>query len=226
LPRQSARHESVTITQVTTKTDRYGNVVNQQEGQSATVEVDSRFALKYRKYGELLTSSQQSLGAAMGIMSGRVSASSYFDPGTDMIKFFGTETCQSAAMRQLSENLLRAATGERSLQQVGATIAGASAETDASAPPGRFAHFVDGCNAFYRDPANSRYTSLDDTGWCGCLGEHYRNVMTPEEESRYANDYGRLFRGAIEQPQRNQTDPAWPRLHPVVDACIRIRSER
>lgn len=68
-------------------------------------------------------------------------------PGLDVIKFFKTETCQSAAMRQLGENLLRAATGSCSLQQAGATIAGASAESDKSLPPGRFARFVDGCNA-------------------------------------------------------------------------------
>jgi hypothetical protein len=82
----------MTITQVTTKKDRYGNVVSQKEGQAATVEVDSRFAPKYRKYGESLTSSGQTLGAALGIMSGRVSPGVYFDPGVDMFRFFETET--------------------------------------------------------------------------------------------------------------------------------------
>jgi hypothetical protein len=214
-----ANHEAVAITRVTTKTDRYGNVASQQEGQSATVDVDSRFAPKYRKYGESLTSSQQSLGAALGIMSGRVSAGAYFDPGTDMIKFFQTEKCQSAAIRQLGENLLRGATGKRSLQQDGATIAGAAAETDKSLPPGRFARFVDGCNAFYRDPANSKYYSRNATAWCECLSDQYRGVMTPEEESRYANDFKRLFLDQIAQPQRNSTDPEWQRLHPARDRC-------
>ena len=120
-------------------------------------------------------------------------------------------------MRQLGENLLRGATGKRSLQQDGATIAGAAAETDTSLPPGRFARFVDGCNAFYRDPANARFSSSHATAWCECLSEHYRNVMTPEEESRYANDFERLFRGGIAQPK--STDPAWQRLHPACVAC-------
>jgi hypothetical protein len=52
-------------------------------------------------------------------MSGKVSPTAYFDPGTDVIKFFETETCQSAAMRQLSENLLRAAEGRSPLQDAG-----------------------------------------------------------------------------------------------------------
>jgi hypothetical protein len=213
-----ANHEAVKVTQTSTKKDRNGNVVSQQELQSYTVDVDSRFAPKYRKYGESLgSSSGETLANLLAIMSGRVSPTAYFDPGTDVIKFFETETCQSAAMRQLGENLLRGATGKRSLQQDGATIAGAAAETDTSLPPGRFARFVDGCNAFYREPANARFSFPHATAWCECLSEHYRNVMTPEEESRYANDFERLFRGGIAQP--SSTDPTWQRLHPACVAC-------
>jgi len=210
-----ARHEPVTITTFTTRRDSYGNVVSQQVLQSWTVDVDSRFAPKYRKYAESASSMGHSL--ALGTLSGRVSPSAFFAPGTDMIKFFKTETCQSAAMRQLGENLLRAATGERSLQQVGATIPGASAEGDKSLPAGRFARFVDGCNAFYRDPANAKYHMLNATAWCECLSEHYRNVMTPDEESFYANDYEHRFRGEIVQPK--STNPAWQRLHPACVVC-------
>jgi len=215
-----AHHEAVTVTQVTTKRDRYGNVVSQRRGRAATFEVDSRFAPNYREYGESLTSSRQGPAGAVGIMSGRVSPSAYFDPGLDMGKFFERETCQSAAMRQLGENLLRAATGEPSLQDVGATIAGASEETDKSLPPVRFTRFVDGCNAFYRDPANSKYSLLHAGDWCKCLSEQYRNVMTPDDEYFYANDYGHRFRGEIAQPKAYSTDPAWPRLHPAVDKCV------
>ena len=59
-------------------------------------------------------------------------------------------------MRQLNENFLRGATGEPSLQQADGKIDGAAAETDKDLPPGRFARFVDGANAFYRDPANAK----------------------------------------------------------------------
>jgi hypothetical protein len=45
-------------------------------------------------------------------MSGRVSPGAYFDPALDVIKFFQTEAHQNTAMRQLRENLLRAATLE------------------------------------------------------------------------------------------------------------------
>jgi len=52
---------------------------------------------------------------------------------------------------------MRGATAERSLQDVGAKIDGAEAETDKGLPPGRFARFVDGANAFHRDPANAKF---------------------------------------------------------------------
>jgi hypothetical protein len=214
------RHETVTVTQVTTRSDRYGNVVSRQNNQPVAVEVEPRFAPKYRKYAASLGStSADSLRAAIGIMSGRVSANTYFDIGLDAARFFQTESCQSAAMSQLGENLLRGATGQLSLQQSGASIAGASAETDKSAPTGRFTRFIDGCDAFYRDPANARYRKLDSDAWCECLSDPYQHVMTPEQESYYANDYARHFRGEIAQPRESSTDPAWPRLHPAVERC-------
>jgi hypothetical protein len=98
------------------------------------------------------------------------------------------------------------------------------AQVAAAAPRGGFAHFQDGCNAFYRDPANARLSMSDATGWCACLSAQYRNLMTPEEEAKYANDFFRLFHAGIAQPWgygTSKTDPAWPRLHPAVDRCAR-----
>jgi len=54
------------------------------------------------------------------------------------------------------------ATGEPSLQQADGKIDGAAAETDKDLPPGRLARFVDGANAFYRDPANAKYKAQND----------------------------------------------------------------
>jgi hypothetical protein len=98
------------------------------------------------------------------------------------------------------------------------------AQVATATPRGGFVGFKDGCNAFYRDPANARLSMSDATGWCACLSEQYRNLMTPEEEAKYANDYGRLFHGGIAQPWGyglSKSDPAWPRLHPAVDRCAR-----
>ncbi len=83
-------------------------------------------------------------------------------------------------------------------------------------------HFVNACNAFYGGPASSKYGMANAGSWCACLGSEYRNVMTPDEESRYANDFFRLFHNGIAQPYGyglSKTDPAWPRLHPAVDRC-------
>jgi len=118
-------------------------------------------------------------------------------------------------MHQLNENLLRPATEKRSLQKAGATIPGAAAETDKCFPPGRFARFVDGCKAFFRDPANSGHRN--GTSWCKCLSEQYRNVMSRGEESLDGNDFERIFWGEIALPK--STDPAWQRLHPACGRC-------
>jgi hypothetical protein len=133
----------------------------------------------------------ETLAGALAISSGRVSFSDYFSSSIEIGKFFGKEACNSAAMHQINENLLRAATQERSLQQAGATIPGAAAETDKFLPPGRFARFVDGCNAFFREPANSRHRPAN--AWCKCLSEQYRTPMSRDEESLYANDFERLL---------------------------------
>ncbi len=119
---------------------------------------------------------------------------------------------------QVLKALAKAAAEERQKQ------AQRQAQVAAAAPPGGFTRFVDGCNAFYRDPANARLSMSDAPGWCSCLSEQYRNLMTPEEESKYANDYGRLFHGGIAQPYGfglSKSDPAWPRLHPAVEKCAR-----
>jgi hypothetical protein len=128
-----ATHETLAMTQSTERTDKYGNVVERYVNQAYTVEVDSRFAPIYREYARSLGStSGETLGLALGVASGRLSPTDVVAPGTDMIKFFNTEKCQSAAMRQLAENLLRAAQGQKSLQDAGVRIAGAEAENDAS----------------------------------------------------------------------------------------------
>jgi hypothetical protein len=98
------------------------------------------------------------------------------------------------------------------------------AQTAAAAPPSGFKNFEAGCNAFYNDPANARLSMSDSAGWCACLSREYRNLMSPEEEAKYANDYARLFHAGIAQPWGyglSKSDPAWPRLHPAVGKCQR-----
>jgi len=140
-----------------------------------------------------------------------------------MDKFFAAEVKAngpSAALRQMGENLLRGATGKPSLQEAGAKIAGAEAETDRNLPPGRFTHLIDAAHAFYRDPAHARLASRFETAFDETLAAKYRGVMTPEEEYFYANDYENRFRGQIMQPRSYCKDPEWPRLHPAVEECI------
>src|ERR1019366_181179 len=199
------------------------HTVDGQPVSSKEIDVDLRFWPKYHEFSQTGGLSAKSKSDAIGVVTGRTSLSTYLDPALDIIKFFSTETCKSAAMRQLTENLLRGATGKPSLQTVGATIAGAAAESDKSAPAPRFAHFVDGCNAFYRDPRNSRFAPSDPTGYCKCLNDGYQRVMTPAEDVLYANNYEDKFQGGIAQPWGyglSKSDPAWPRLNPVAVSCM------
>jgi hypothetical protein len=146
----------------------------------------------------------------------------------DMDKFFETEVKAngpSLAMKQMGENLLRAATGEPSLQEAGAKIDGAEAETDKDLPPGRFARFIDGANAYFRarakaDPIRNGDRLSHDAAFCEILAAKYQNVMTRDEEYYYANDFETRFANQIMQPRQPSSDPAWPRLHPAVEKTI------
>jgi len=198
------------------------HTVDGQAVSSREIDIDLRFWPKYHQFGNLGDLSPKSVNTAIGVVTGRTSLSTYLDPAMDIIKFFSIETCKSAAMRQLTENMLRAATGKPSLQTVGASIPGAEAESDKSPAP-RFAHFIDGCNAFFRDPKNARFAPSDPTGYCQCLSDGYKGVMTPAEDLSYANDFEDKFQHGIAQPWgygSSKSDPAWPRLNPVAVSCM------
>jgi hypothetical protein len=198
------------------------HTVDGQPVSSKEIFIDMRFWPKYHEFTNLGGFSTKSVNTAIGVVTGRTSLSTYLDPAFDIIKFFRIESCKSAAMRQLTENILRAATGKPSLQTVGASIPGAAAESDKSPGP-RFAHFADGCNAFFRDPKNARFAPSDPTGYCQCLSDGYQGVMTPAEDLLYANNFEAKFQGGIAQPWGyglSKSDPAWARLNPVAVSCM------
>jgi hypothetical protein len=241
-----ADHKSVTITTVITTTYPGGAVDTKTT--SKTVEVDSRFIPKYVEFsgvdpepgseqekeataktiaiaGQIFHAGGPSHGTSFADANAllHLTAAHGLFGGAGMEKFFATEvkaTGPSAALRQMGENLLRGATGEPSLQEAGANIDGAQAETDKGLPPGRFAHLIDAANAFYRDPANARLKGRFETAFDETLAAKYRGVMTREEEYYYANDFAGRFRGQIMQPRSRCTDPAWARLHPAVEECV------
>jgi hypothetical protein len=237
-----ADHKTITITTTTT---RNGAVIGTT---SKTVEMDSRFIAKYVEYSDVPAapgSDQEQEETAKTIaIAGQIFhaggpshgtspadanallhlvAAHGLAGGSGMDKFFATElkaTGPSAALRQMGENLLRGATGEPSLQEAGAKIAGAEAETDKNLPPGRFARLIDAAHAFYREPAHARLESRFETAFDETLAAKYRGVMTRDEEYYYANDFENRFRGQIMQPRAYCKDPEWPRLHPAVEECI------
>ena len=140
--------------------------------------MDSRFVAKYRQFYASLTSRVEGMrGAAAAMMSGaspRAMVNDLMAPARDMQRFFANHDAKSAAMRQLNENFLRGINGEPSLQQADGKIAGAQAETDKDLPPGRYARFVDGANAYFRERAKAHPTTI--RGRCSA---RYRAVSAP-----------------------------------------------
>jgi hypothetical protein len=198
------------------------HTVDGQPVSSKEIYIDMRFWPKYHEFTNLGGFSTKSVNTAIGVVTGRTSLNTYLDPAFDIIKFFRIETCKSAAMRPLTENILLAATGKPSLQTIGASIPGAAAESEKSPAP-RFAHFAEGCNAFFRDTKNARLAPSDPTGYCKCLSDGYQGVMTPAEDVSYANNFEDKFQGGIAQPWGyglSKSDPAWPRLNPVAVSCM------
>jgi hypothetical protein len=127
-------------------------------------------------------------------------------------------------MLHLIQSGLPAITGEPSLQQADGKIDGAQAETDKDLPPGRYARFVDGANAYFRerakaDPVKFGSSSSHDTAFCQHLAELCQSDMSRQEEYYYANDFEGRF-AQIMGTRANCPDPAWPRLHPDVEKCI------
>jgi hypothetical protein len=226
-------HQTVTVTEITSMTvtenrgwqpgqpeaDRYRT--NKTE-KTYAVEMDPRFVAKFNQLRAAVNSPGAGLrglaaiaqpGGVQSVLHDRLAMVN------DMQKFFADHAGKSAAMRQLTENFLRAVNGEPSLQQSGGKIDGAEAESDKDVLPGRYARFVDGANAFYRDPANAKYKGRNDTAFCQGLAVPYQVKMTPDEQYYYANDFKARFLDQIMQKHwENCSDPEWPVFHPAVEA--------
>jgi hypothetical protein len=190
-----AKHETVVVTRYLTRGDGHDGL-SSVPVESWKVEVDSRLAPKYQQFANSLAVRGGPLAVAgmLGKLSPRELMNEMLAPARDMERFFANHAGKSAAMRQLTENFLRGATGEPSLQQAGGKIDGAAAETDKDLPPGRFARFVDGANAFYRDPANAKYKGPNDTGR-NDIGLYAQTVLNNQPaanaKSKGLNDIGR-----------------------------------
>jgi hypothetical protein len=139
-------------------------------------------------------------------------------PSSEEIQIIGRES-------QDSEPVDSASSGPSVLAQLMQQLATGASEKGQKVAGGSgsgLEHFVDACNAFYGGPASSKYGMANASSWCACLGSQYRDVMTPDEESKYADDFLRLFQNGIAQPYGyglSKSDPAWSRLHPAVDRC-------
>jgi hypothetical protein len=232
-------HQSVTVTvvtsQITTKNLAFREGVDPESAryqtsrteQTFTIEMDPRFVAKYKQFQAELSSPAAQLrmvaaaarpGGAQNVVGGLLAIA------TDMEKFFADHPGKSAAMRQMNENFLRAINGDPSLQQASGKIDGAEAESDKDLPPGKYARFVDGANAYFADkdrhaPSYMGNSASHDTALCQRMAELYETYMTPQEEYYYANDFAGRFL-PIMGPHASCPDPAWPTLHPDFEKAL------
>jgi len=221
--RLPANHQRLSITwRLNRKFDQYNNLIS-EDNHDYTVDMDPRFVAKYQEAHASLTSGSEQLRGIIAAAQPGGAERRNFDMmalARDMQRFLADNGGKSAAARQMNENFLRAVGGEPSLQQAGGKIDGAGAETDLNLPPGRFARFVDGANAFYRDPANAKYRGRNDTEFCQAMAVRFEFKMSRTEEYYYANDFKARFYDQIIQPKEPSNDPNWSLLHPVVEECI------
>jgi hypothetical protein len=233
-----ANHQTVTVTVVTSSTtlqnpnwrpgqpesDRYQSSTTTQ---TITVDMDPRFVDKYKAFQKAMTSPAAGLREALAAAQAGGPQRIIHDRlalAADLQRFFADHGGKSAAMRQMNVNFVRAITGEPSLQQAGGKIDGAEAESDKNLPPGKYARFVDGANAYFREKAKHSPSYLGnnashDTALCQRMAERFSLYMKPEEEYYYANDFAGRFL-PIMGPRASCPDPAWPTLHPDVEKAI------
>jgi hypothetical protein len=206
------------------ESDRYQSNTTTQ---TVKVDMDPRFVAPFNAFNKAMTSPGAGLrealaaaqaGGAQRIIHDRLTMAA------DLQRFFADHGGKSAAMRQLNENFVRAITGDPSLQQAGGKIDGAEAESDKDLPPGKYARFVDGANAYFREKANHSPSYMGnsashDTALCQRMAERFSLYMKPDEEYYYANDFAGRFI-PIMGPRASCPDPAWPTLHPDVEKAI------
>jgi hypothetical protein len=132
----------------------------------------------------------------------------------EMKKFFNKVHCGSATLEQMRQNMLRAATSGRSLQASGIVLKNAAQESDPVEISVKQKTFKEACYDYH----NRRYPDNYDR-WCGCLDREARKVMTADELTHFADDFGSYYRD-IDNQQKGPDDPRW-RLQGPLNKCRR-----
>ncbi len=222
-----ANHVRVSITVRTNrKFDKQTGLLISEENHDYTVDMDPRFVDTYVKFHDTQFNRVPMQGVIAAAQPGGAQhlVHDMMALVTDMQKFFADHACKSAAMRQLTENFLRAINGDPSLQQADGKIDGAQAESDKDLPPAATRGLwmaPTRISASWRsaNSASSGNSASHDTALCQRLAELYEYDMTREEEYYYANDFAGRFL-PIMGPRTSCPDPAWPQLHPDVEKAI------
>jgi hypothetical protein len=221
-------HVRVTnIVRTNRKFDKQTGFLINEENHDYTVDMDPRFEEGYKRCWAAVNSKGAELAGVMAAAQpggARRVLGDLMTLATDMQRFFAEHGGKSAAMRQMTENFVRAVNGDPSLQQAGGKIDGAEAESDKDLPPGKYARFVDGANAYFREKAKRGPSYLGnsashDTALCQRMAELLELYMKPDEEYYYANDFAGRFL-PIMGPRASCPDPAWPTIHPDVEKAI------
>lgn len=114
-------------------------------------------------------------------------------------QFFEDNSCTSATMVQMGQNLLRAAQGQPSLQAAGVPVSNADRESESMIVPRDQMTFFDACYD---------YNAYEKLEWCRCLATGAENTLSATERQTYTLDFKRFDREALTHP-----DPLPPASH-------------
>ena len=175
--------------------------------------VDRDFFAKFEEYEKLLDAA--GVGRIFQIIGNQLTGKD--QDGTQMLQsigqmirnelqlsiswrqFFDDNTCTSATMVQMGQNLLRAAKGQPSLQAASVPVPNADRESESLVVPRDQMTFFDACYD---------YNGYDKVEWCRCLATGADNTLSATERRTYTLDFKRFDREALTYP-----DPLPPTSH-------------
>lgn len=145
-----------------------------QTRQTKTITVDRRFTPQYAQYGPQVNADMLEKGVVEGfnlLLAYRAQVKYFFEQ----------HACDSATTRQLTENFIRAANGQPSVQEAGLRFAGAAGESDAPTKTGRPpARFTPVANA--KEENETVNAAIAAFGGGGLFGEDWKTPTMSEDE--------------------------------------------
>ena len=204
--------------------DEMGFEKSRTETGPTTIYIDPRFTAKFDQYqNEVNQYNKVNTLKVMFDMRKNIEKQSISDSVSEAVyqlqvfeteKFFSKVPGDSATMKQMWENLLRAANTDPSVQASGVVFTNAEKESDSVKDCALVKTFEKACLEYHNERLPGQYDE-----WCSCLYREARKVMTPDELAYFTDNFG-LYYTEIDNKQEGPNDPRW-RLQKPLNKCRR-----